>query len=88
MLRQAVLAIVLLAVNIAVGSVEPAIESRAFAKRKVAISARKAFGDADACLLPFESHRLATRKLAAANAFPDARLLAVLPPIDPSGASH
>ena len=81
MLREAILAVVLVAVNIAVCSI-------AFAKRKVTISARKAFGDADACLLCFESHCLAARKLAAANALADARLLAVLPPIDPSGASH
>jgi hypothetical protein len=71
----------LLAINVAVRSIHCAIQPGAFAKRKVAIGARKALGDADAGLLPFESYRLTTRKLAAANALANAGLLAMLAPI-------
>jgi hypothetical protein len=78
---QAVLAVVLLAIDIAVRSIECAIQSGAFAKSNVAIAARKAFCDADAGLLPFESYSLTAGKLAAANAFANAGLLAMLTPI-------
>jgi hypothetical protein len=81
----AILAIVLLPVDIPAGSVQNAIQLPGFLLRDLAVGFRLPFGDANSCFLFGESTRFISRQFSAPHSLSDPGALGLLAPVDGVG---
>lgn len=83
MLRIAILAIVLLTIDVAAGAIHPAVNSNSFTGRNVSIAARVTFVSSYPRLLSPEPACLEACEFTTADSLSDALVLAMLAPIYP-----